>query len=79
MKYFKEFLAEQYKIQPLGELTSNEIFSSDHELIGESVVIDGYEIGLQVWYVDYATWLEKHYDNLLETYMKLNNCVQTLD
>lgn len=79
MKYFKEFLAEQYKIQPLGELTSNEIFSSDQELIGESVVIDGYEIGLQVWYVDYATWLEKRYDNLLETYMKLNNCVQKLD
>lgn len=78
MKYFKEFLAEQYKIQPLGELTSNEIFSSDQELIGESVVIDGYEIGLQVWYVDYATWLEKRYDNLLETYMKLNNCVQKL-
>lgn len=59
MKYFKEFLAEKYKIQPLGELTSEEIFSSDQELIGESVVIDGYEIGLQVWYVDYATWLEE--------------------
>lgn len=72
MKYFKEFLAEQYKIQPLGELTSNEIFSSDQELIGESVVIDGYEIGLQVWYVDYATWLEKRYDNLMSLYMKLN-------
>ena len=72
MKYFKEFLAEQYKIQPLGELTSNEIFSSDQELIGESVVIDGYEISLQVWYADYATWLEKRYDNLMSLYMKLN-------
>ena len=73
MKYFKEFLAEQYKIQPLGELTSNEIFSSDQELIGESVVIDGFEIGLHVWYVDYATWLEKRYDNLMNPpYMKLN-------
>lgn len=59
MKYFKEFLAHKYKIQPLGELTSEEIFSSDQELIGESVVIDGYEIGLQVWYADYATWLEE--------------------
>lgn len=65
MKYFKEFLAEQYKIQPLGELTFNEIFSSDQELIGQSVVIDGYEIGLQVWYADYATWLEKKYDDLM--------------
>lgn len=67
MKYFKEFLAEQYKIQPLGELTSNEIFSSDQELIGESVVIDGYEIGLQVWYADYATWLEKRCDSIMRS------------
>lgn len=59
MKYFKEFLAYKFKIQPLGELTSEEIFSSDGELIGESVVIDGYEIGLQVWYADYAQWLEE--------------------
>lgn len=72
MKYFKEFLAYKYKIQPLGELTSVEIFSSDQELIGESVVIDGYEIGLQVWYADYATWLEEHYDDLMKRYMRLN-------
>ena len=58
MKYFKEFLRYKYKIQPLGKLTSEEIYSSDSELIGESVVIDGFEIGLQVWYADYATWLE---------------------
>ena len=72
MKYFKEFLAEKYKIQPLGKLTSEEIFSSDLELIGESVVIDGYEIGLQVWYADYATWLEERYDDLMEQYMRLS-------
>ena len=72
MKYFKEFLNYKYKIQPLGELSSTEIFSSDGELIGESVVIDGYEIGLQVWYADYATWMEERYDNLMETYLKLN-------
>ena len=72
MKYFKEFLAYKYKIQPLGELTSEEIFSSDQELIGESVVIDGFEIGLQVWYADYAPWLEEHYDDLMERYMRLN-------
>lgn len=59
MKFFKEFLAYKYKIQPLGELTSQEIYSSDYELIGEAVVIDGYEIGLQVWYADYAKWLEE--------------------
>jgi hypothetical protein len=72
MKYFKEFLAEKYKIQPLGELTSEELFSSEQELIGESVIIDGYEIGLQVWYADYARWLEAKYDNLMETYLKLD-------
>lgn len=59
MKYFEEFLTYKLKIKPLGELTSKEIFSSDGELIGESVVIDGCEIDLQVWYVDYATWLEE--------------------
>ena len=72
MKYFKEFLAYKYKIQPLGELTYEEIMSSDGELIGQSVVIDGYEIGLHVWYADYATWLEEHYDDLMERYMRLN-------
>lgn len=62
MKYLKEFITDKFKIQPLGELTTEEIFSSDQELIGLSLVIDGYEIGLQVWYVDYAKWLEEKYE-----------------
>lgn len=64
MKYLEEFLRYKYKIQPLGKLTTEEIFSSEQELIGESIVIDGYEIGLHIWYVDYADWLEEKYDNL---------------
>lgn len=66
MKYFRQFLEEVYKIRPLGKLTSRELFSSEQELIGESVVIDDYEIGLQVWYADYARWLEKKYDSIIE-------------
>ena len=66
MKYLKEFIIDKLKIQPLGELTTEEIFSSDHELIGLSLVIDEYEIGLQVWYADYAEWLEEKYERALK-------------
>lgn len=66
MKYLKEFIIDKLKIKPLGELNTEEIFSSDQELIGLSLVIDGYEIGLQVWYADYAKWLEEKYERALK-------------
>ena len=57
MKYLKQYLEEKLKIKVLGKLTTAE--SSSGEEVGVSLVIDGYEPGIEVWYVDYCTWLEK--------------------
>lgn len=66
MKYLNQFIEEKFKIKPLGKLTIEELFSSDGELIGVSLIIDDYEIGLHVWYADYAKWLEQRYHNMIE-------------
>jgi hypothetical protein len=62
-------------------LTTKEIFSADYELIGLSLVIDGYEIGIQAWYVDYAKWLEEKYERtskLLDAWLTTDNGVVSL-
>lgn len=62
MKYLEQFLEEKLKIKALGKLTTTE--SSSGEEVGVSLVIDGYEIGVEVWYVDYCAWLEKKIEKL---------------
>lgn len=57
MKYLEKFLEEKLKIKVLGELTTAE--SNSGEEVGVSLVIDGYEPGIEVWYADYCDWLEK--------------------
>lgn len=57
MKYLEQFLEEKLKIKVLGKLTTTE--SSSGEEVGVSLVIDGYEPGIEVWYADYCAWLEK--------------------
>ena len=77
MKYLEQFLAQHYKLQPLGELTTEEYYEvADGAIVGEEIIIDGFRPGIVVWYADYTVWLEKQYDNLLETYTKLNNSVK---
>lgn len=67
MKYLKEFLEQQYKIRPLGELTSEEYYEiADGALVGEEIVIDGFKPGIIIWYADYAQWLEKRLSNYIE-------------
>ena len=56
MKYLEQYIEEKLKIKVLGQLTTRE--SSSGEEVGVSLVIDGYEPGIEVWYADYATWLE---------------------
>lgn len=63
MKYLEQYIEEKLKIKILGELTTNECEEGDG--LGVSLVIDGYEIGLEVWYADYTKWLENKYDELL--------------
>lgn len=57
MKYLEQFIEEKLKIKVLGKLTTTE--SSSGEEVGVSLVIDGYEPGIEVWYADYCAWLEE--------------------
>ena len=56
MKYLEQYLKEKMKIKVLGNLSTRE--SNLGEEVGVSLVIDGYEPGIEVWYVDYSEWLE---------------------
>ena len=67
MKYLEQYIEEKIKIKILGELTTRD--SCDGEAVGVSLVIDGYEPGIEVWYVDYCKWLEEK----LELQTKENN------
>jgi hypothetical protein len=62
MKYLERYIEEKLKIKVLGELTTNGIDEGD--CVGVSLVIDGYEPGIEVWYVDYAKWLEEEIELL---------------
>lgn len=57
MKFLEKYLEEKERIKPLGKLTTKE--SVEGESVGVSLVIDGYEPGIEVWWVDYATWIEE--------------------
>lgn len=62
MKYLERYIEEKLKIKVLGELTTNG--SDEGDCVGVSLVIDGYEPGIEVWYVDYAKWLEEEIELL---------------
>ena len=62
MKYLEQFFEEKLKIKVLGKLTTTE--SSSGEEVGVSLVIDGYEPGIEVWYADYCAWLEEKIEKL---------------
>lgn len=62
MKYIKEYMEEYLKLKPLGDVTFDEISSHDNEeAYGYEIIIDGRDTGLQIWWVDYATWLENKF------------------
>lgn len=72
MKYLERYIEEKLKIKVLGELTTNG--SDEGDCVGVSLVIDGYEPGIEVWYVDYAKWLEEKiedWEKRLESEMRL--------
>lgn len=76
MKYLEKYIEEKMKIKVLGELTTNGSVEGDS--VGVSLVIDGYEPGIEVWYVDYANWLEEQMEALkkrLDVVDKLNNSI----
>jgi hypothetical protein len=57
MKYLEKYLEEKLKIKVLGELGI--VDSSMGGEVGVSLVIDGFEPGIEIWYADYAKWLEE--------------------
>ena len=62
MKYLEKYLEEKMKIKVLGDLTLNG--SNEGDFVGVSLVIDGYEPGIEVWYADYAKFLEEEIELL---------------
>ena len=82
MKYLEQYIEEKMRIKILGELTTRECSKGDD--VGVSLVIDGYEPGIEVWYVDYANWLEEkiensHYKNMFSGCEKPNINKMTLE
>lgn len=57
MKYLEQYLEEKMRIKVLGNLSTRESHSGEE--VGVSLVIDGYEPGIEVWFVDYLEWLEE--------------------
>lgn len=57
MRYLEKYIEEKMRIKILGELTTRGCGEGD--AVGVSLVIDGYEPGIEVWYVDYVKWLEE--------------------
>lgn len=57
MRYLEKYIEEKMRIKILGELTTRGCGEGD--AVGVSLVIDGYETGIEVWYVDYVKWLEE--------------------
>jgi hypothetical protein len=57
MKLLEKYIEEKLKIKILGELSVRSSVEGDN--VGVSLVIDGYEPGIEIWWVDYAMWLEE--------------------
>lgn len=57
MKYIEQYMEEVLKIKALGKVTMSPC--SQGEETGSSIVIDGKDTGIEVWWIDYAMWLEK--------------------
>ena len=57
MKYALQYIEQVLRVKPLGEVTFDEC--SEGEKCGYEVLIDGKFTGLEIWWVDYARWLEQ--------------------
>lgn len=78
MKYIEEYLAQQVRIKPLGELRTIDEEAEPCMMVGQRLVIDDMESDIVVWYADYCMWLEKKYDQLQEQYNILNENYRNL-
>ena len=63
MKYIEQYMEEELKIKALGKIDFEELGDvCDGGKFGYAVLIDEKDIGLQIWWSDYADWLEKKID-----------------
>lgn len=69
MEYIVEYLENEMNIHPIGEVTFEPC--AEGEEVGYTIVIGGKTTTLDVWWSDYATWLEKKIKNLQDN--KVNN------
>lgn len=66
MKYLLEYLKEELFIEPVAGTTMDieEEFASDNVPIGYRLILNGKDVDIVIWYVDYNKWLETKYVNL---------------
>ena len=57
MKFIHNYLEEEIKLKPLGHVTLEPCASGEE--VGFTIYIDGKSTTMDVWWSDYATWLEK--------------------
>lgn len=62
MKKVLEYLEEEMRISPLGEVTTDPHEVVCGEYSGETILIDGKDVGIVIYYIDYINWLEKKYN-----------------
>lgn len=60
MKYIAEYMREVLKVNPLGSVTFAPC--TNGEECGNRLIIAGVDSGIEVWYIDYTTWLESKVD-----------------
>lgn len=66
MKYLLDYLKEELFIEPIAGSTIDfeEEFATDNIPIGYRLIINGKDVDIVIWYVDYNKWLETKYINL---------------
>ena len=66
MIYLTQYLEEKLKIKPLGTVSTEDYEESPCVPVGETLIIDGINTGIVIWYVDYMVWLEEKYSRMIE-------------
>lgn len=61
MKHIIEYLEEEMRISPLGEVTTDPHEATCGGYTGETIFIDGKDVGIIVYYIDYINWIEKKF------------------
>lgn len=69
MKYILDYLKEEMYIQPAEDaiVTYEKVYADCNTPIGYRLKINGKDVDIVVWYVDYLRWLEKKCNKLRDT------------